>query len=460
MTYQPELNKNDLPAIKHLIDTGDLKAAAEALKIYMSEKVDNEAVFLAGRIALTVDNPGLAMVMYDWLVQRSPRWQNWLNLGKCHDHLNNPEKAEECYRKAIKKQPDNIDLLATLGSNLVQQYKSEQVIANSNKVLERNPLHGRALSNRGFANIQLRRFGEGWDDYEYGLGNLQWRVKKIYQDEPYWQGEKSKSLYIYGEQGLGDQIAGVEPIRDLQKDCDVKVLDVNPKLKNLFQRSFPDIDVKGDMFKHTCDWHNDYPIDASASMFSVHRHYRRCEEDYPKTPYLVADPERRTMWRALLDSLGNKPKVGIAWSGGVALTNRSARHCPLDTMLPILSQDYTFVNLEYRNRDKEIAEFESKHGIKIHSWPWALQSNDYDDTAALVAELDFIISVPTSIVHLAGALGVKTYCMVHQRPNIHYCRDGSEMAYYGSVELIRHKNDFEHACKLVSNKIQRYKRAA
>lgn len=456
MTYQIEVSESDLPSIKLMIDNGEYQAAGEALRVYMLDNDDLSAAFLLGRLLLEMDQPGIARIVYEWILEKDKRWQNWLNLGKSFDHLNKPEDAERCLREALRQDPNNALLQNSLGSNLVNQYKSEETLKLSNKTLKTYPNDGRSLSNRGFANLQLRNYGQAWDDYEHGIGQLSNRIKKIYQDEPYWDGAKGQSLYIYGEQGLGDQIAGCEPLRDLQKDCDVKVLDCGPKLKNLLQRSFPKVEVHGDLFKQSVDWHNDYKIDASCSIFSVHRHYRRSEEDYPKTPYLIADPDRRIQWRALLDSLGNKPKVGIAWTGGVSLTNRAARTCSLDTLLPVLSQDCTFINLEYRDREKDIKEFEERQGIKIHSWPWALQSNDYDDTAALVSELDLIITVPTSIVHLAGALGVKTFCMVHKRPNIHYARDGETMPYYDCIKLLRHPDNLEIGANMAADELKEY----
>ncbi len=182
-------------------------------------------------------------------------------------------------------------------------------------------------------------------------------------------------------------------------------------------------------------------IDFSCSVFSLHRHLRKSEDDYPKRPFLVADPHRRAAVRGLLDSLGRKPKIGLAWSGGVVQTGADARRTNLETLLPILKQPATFVSLEYRDRSDQIADMAERRGIQIHDFPWLTRADDYDDTAALVAELDMVIAVPTTVVHAAGGLGVPTLCMVHPRPNIHYAAAGDRMPYYGSVELFRRERD-------------------
>ncbi len=162
----------------------------------------------------------------------------------------------------------------------------------------------------------------------------------------------------------------------------------------------------------------------------------------------LADPQRRIMWRALLDSLGPQPKVGIAWSGGISLTQRGARRAALDQLLPILKQDAIFVDLEYKDRGADMAAFERRRKVKIHTFPWATRTADYDDTAALVAELDLVISVPTAITHLAGALGVPCWCLTHPRPHIHYARHGDKMPYYDSVRLFRREDDNDWAASV------------
>jgi hypothetical protein len=169
----------------------------------------------------------------------------------------------------------------------------------------------------------------------------------------------------------------------------------------------------------------------------MHKYLRLTESNYSKQPFLTADPQRRLMYGALLEALGPEAKVGIAWSGGAWHTHSEQRTAPLDALLPILKQDAHFVSLEYKDRADQVAEFADRKGITIHEFPGITCSSDYEDQAALVAELDMVISVPTAIVHLAGALGVPTLCMVNPTPNVHYAGFGDTMPYYGSVTLLR-----------------------
>ena len=192
------------------------------------------------------------------------------------------------------------------------------------------------------------------------------------------------------------------------------------------------------------------------SMFAVHAAYRREEADYKGQPYLVADPDRVTQWSALLGSLGPEPKIGIAWSGGSPLTQQATRRLDLEQLVPLLRiPNVHWVSLEYRDRCDDLEALRARRSIMVHDWPWGTQTDDYDDTAALVASLDLVISVPTTVVHLAGALGVPTWCMVHESPNVHYAGSGGRLAYYGdTVELIRRSDgDWGSAIKTVAGKL-------
>ena len=211
------------------------------------------------------------------------------------------------------------------------------------------------------------------------------------------------------------------------------VLECDRRLEGLFKRSFPQCTVHGTRFDKSIYW--DDAFDAWCLIGTLGKHYRTKDADFNGNPYLVADPLRKTQWRALLDSLGDKPKIGIAWTGGLPDTNGERRSIKLLDMLPILKQDATFISLQYKNPQAEIDALEQQHGIKVHHFPWATQTPDYDDTAALVDELDLVISVQTAVVHLAGALGKKTYVLVPNKPHWRYA--SKRFMWANSVELFR-----------------------
>jgi len=89
----------------------------------------------------------------------------------------------------------------------------------------------------------------------------------------------------------------------------------------------------------------------------------------------------------------------------------------------------------------DIREFHADHGIKIHHWARCTESNDYDDTAALVAELDLVISVPTAVCHLSGALGKECWALTPLRPTWFWCLKDGAMPWHSSIKIIRRADE-------------------
>jgi hypothetical protein len=143
-------------------------------------------------------------------------------------------------------------------------------------------------------------------------------------------------------------------------------------------------------------------------------------------------------WRVLLDSLGDKPKIGISWTGGLPHTGQRRRSVTLDTYGPLFkSFDADWVSLQYK--EPEVASAESKYGVKIHDWDWGTRVFDYDQTVALISQLDLVISVCTTVVHAAGGLGKECWCLVPAHPMWRYLREGEWFPWARSVKLYRQK---------------------
>ena len=164
---------------------------------------------------------------------------------------------------------------------------------------------------------------------------------------------------------------------------------------------------------------------------------RNRQEDFPRHGgYLRAAPDRTAAWKARLAALGPGLKVGLSWQGGTQLSRSALRSLTLDRLLPVLRVDGVhFVDLQYTDTARERAALERERGISVVHWPEAI--TDYDETAALVAALDLVVSVCTAVVHLTGALGRPAWVMTPFSPEWRYGRAGGSMAWYPSVRLIR-----------------------
>jgi hypothetical protein len=254
-----------------------------------------------------------------------------------------------------------------------------------------------------------------------GLGRYEDRKERSYRDptEPRWDGTKGQTVVAYGEQGLGDEIHFASAIPKLAKDCNV-ILECRGKLESLFSRSFG-VPTYGTLYAHDQTWPSEYQIDSRVALSSLMEHY-----EYDGEPYLVPDPEKRRWWRAILDQYPGK-KIGVAWNGGEQRTGKKLRSIPVEEFAP-LAKLGTLVNLEYKDAKEDIKKLPM---LDFSS----LLGRDYDDTAALVAELDYVVCVTTAMVDLCGAIGQKCYALVPSKPHWKYGLEGD--MFYKSVKCIR-----------------------
>ncbi len=418
---------------------GRLDDALRLVNEYANDHFDDVAALtLAGNIFLEADKFGMVHVLMKRATELEPKVPElWNNLGICYQEGTNLEEGEMCFHRALKLNPNDETAhlnLAQLYVNLAQKH--------ANKSIEIDPSVTGAYYNRALANLMLGNFRDGWADYDAILGNPRYRKERSYGIVPRWNGVDGKAIIAHGEQGIGDELAFSSCIPDLAKNNKV-IIECTHSLYGLFKRSFG-LETHGTRQLPGVTWLNDQKtgaprkIDASVAFGSLPQHYRNEVSEFPGKPYLIADPERRLQWRALLDSLGPKMKVGIAWTGGNKNTGKERRSLGLDDLLPILRQDATFISLQYMDAP-EILDLERDHGIKIHHWKRATQTEDYDDTAALVAELDLVITVQTAVVHLSGALGQECWAMLPKTPRWFYGITGTKMPWYESVKLYRQR---------------------
>ena len=413
------------------------------------------ALTLAAHILIDSERIGLAHALMFAASKIAPDEPVILNnLGICYEKAQNYDEAEKYFIKAVSRN-DQDDLAWTnLAFIYLQKGMPEKSINCGEKAYNLNPKIPHARFNIGQAQLMLGNYREGWQNYEVNLGKHQGRRERIYGKIPRWTGEADgMTLVAYGEQGIGDEVNFSSCIPDLQKKNTV-IIECDHRLANLFRRSFK-CDVYGTRYKkERIEWPYKHPIDATVAMGSLPGFYRNDVSDFPGTPYLVADPQRRLQWRALLDSLDGKMKVGIAWTGGLSRTSTMRRSIDIQELMPVLRQDATFISLQYKDCP-EIEPIWEQHGIQIHHWAHATQTQDMDDQAALMAELDLVISVDQTAVHLGGALGVPTWVFVPKAPGWRYGIKGETLPWYKSVKIYRQRERWLETISEVANDLRK-----
>lgn len=384
-----------------------------------------------GSIYAEAERFGAAINMFRLVTTIKPdKSEGWNNLGMAYDGNKMPDKAMECFQKAW-----GIARTAQVASNIGNVYLAKNDYQNAKtwakRALAIDPSLKGPHSVLGMACLSTGDWATGWDNYECSIGS-KFRTEVQYQDEGRWDGSPGKTVVVYGEQGLGDEIMYASCVPDAAANNTI-ILECDKRLEGLYKRSFHNVHVYGTR-REPADWIDKYKIDARCAVGTLPKFYRRKTSDFPGTPYLKADPERVTQWKALFTG----KTIGIAWSGGSKHNKPEARSIGLEAFRPLIEAhpEITWVSLQYKDPTAEI----EASGLPVKHWKRATLTDDYDDTAGLVAALDMVIGVNTSVHHLAGALCVPGIILVPNDPLWIYA---NEFPWYNSAKLFRQQKGEE-----------------
>jgi tetratricopeptide (TPR) repeat protein len=447
----------------HLTKTGEPDpkrwADLEAKYIRLLNKFPDrpEILFQLGTYYLQHDKRGIAIALLERCVNFGALGAGpWLNIAAAYKQEHNDEKALEYYNKALAEAeknptpgPVNTDksfALHGIGSLYINAGQPALCKLWSDRALAVDPNDRHAMWNKGLAHLELGEWEEGFRIYdEAGFNKSGFtpteRKLKTYGGLPKWDGTPGQTVVTYGEQGVGDEIMFCSMIPDLLKDCKV-IIDCDKRIEKMLKRSFPEAEA----VYPTSDidapfpWKADHKIDAYLPMGSLGRHYRKKAADFPKVAYLKAAPEKIEEWSQHIATLPKGLNVGISWAGGLKKTRFDKRSIPLDQLAPVLeTKGVNFISLQYHPwAAAECANIGSRLGVPIYHWGDAIAQ--YEDTAGLLMNLDLVITVNTSLHHLAGALGVKQWCLTPVMCAWRYGVSGPS-PWYGNCEMYRQKND-------------------
>jgi len=232
---------------------------------------------------------------------------------------------------------------------------------------------------------------------------------------------RGKSLLIYGEQGLGDEVLFANVVNDaldaIGPDGRLFVA-VEQRLVTLFQRSFPravvlahkSVSQFGTLFR-TVDLGDPHPpIDFWTPLASLFRRFRPTLAAFPRDPgFLVPDPQRVAHWRQVLEDSGPGPYVGVLWKSMKMGGSRQRHYSPLELWNPIFeTPGVRFINLQYGDAEEDLAEAKAR-GFGIWTPPGLDLKMDLDDLAALCSALDAVMGPSTATTNLAAAVGARVW---------------------------------------------------
>lgn len=404
-------------------------AQAEALyDQLMTQNHDNPGLMATlGTLYLQTKKYGLAIHLLEAAYKAGLKQGDVLsNLGLAYKFTGQNDKAQKALEQSIKNDPSG-EALANYSALFVENGQDEKCREICKRAIDLNPEHPIAHWNLGLTLLAAGQWEKAWDEHEWGLVNSCMRVDRSIGGKPVWDGTHGKTVAVYGEQGIGDEIMFASMIPELMKTNDV-VIECHTRLKTLFEKSFPGVPVYGTREEKEPTWPESQDFDYRLSIGSLGKFYRRTAESFHGNSYMKAEPLAKN----------GKYRIGISWQGGGAKIGRvQKRSIPLTWWKSILgvTGDVEFVSLQYTDAKEEL-DLVNALGYEVKVMDEYVKAEDYYQTARLVASCDLVISVCTSVIHLAGALGVPCWVLTPRNPAWRYQNEG-RMPWYRSVRLYR-----------------------
>jgi tetratricopeptide (TPR) repeat protein len=391
------------------------------------------------------------------------------DLGACSTHgaalraADAPAQARALIEAGLARHPDAHILLGNLAVILTDLGDLEGAVAAYDRAIDLQPAHATHYANRASALLQLDRRAAGRADYRYALtlqpdypevemslgmldlseGNFAagWigyraRVRRPDLkallpsfDAPRWQGEvlpAGRTVLVYAEQGFGDTLQFVRLVPQVVTRGIQVLLRVQRPLHSAcaaMPLGVVSLHADGDPLP---------PFDLQCSLLDLPLALGLTVDHIPPPCVPVIDAARAERWQRRLGPR-LRPRIGLAWSGNAAHANDRQRSVPLAQLLPLLPQEFEYHVVQKDIRPADAALLGDYPEVVVH----APALDDFLDTAALLQQLDGLLSVDTSVAHLAGTLGVPTALLVTLRPDFRWMYDRSDSPWYPSVRLYR-----------------------
>lgn len=454
-----------------------------------------EAHLVRGDVLRELERYDGALESYDrTLSLRAGDVEALCNRGLALDALGRHAEAIASYDRALALRPDETIILRNRGCALINLKLHDEALATFETILARNPADAEAHYNRGNVLLQHERFGEAlasydaalavrpdlaealnnrglvlkeldrwveaadshrrayaidpghvearWNEallqlltgeYEQGWAGYEWRWHKeplirARRDfpRPLWHGEAiaGQTILVHSEQGLGDTIQFCRYLPLVAATGARVVFEVQPPLQRLLH-GIGDAEVisRGDplpMFDWQC------PLMSLPHAFGT-----RLETIPADIPYLHASPDLARAWAHRLGEK-RRPRIGLAWAGNADHRNDHNRSIALDTLLPLLDAEADFVSLQKVLRPGDEALLDGRDILRVDA---AL--GDFADTAALITQFDLVISIDTSVAHLAGALGAPVWVLVTHSPDWRWLLGRDDSPWYRTARIFR-----------------------
>lgn len=361
------------------------------------------------------------------LVPHEPEFHN--NLGIALAALDRNAEAVACYRRALVCRPDHAGALNNLGLVLHADNDLAGAIDAFRRALAHSPGFNEARWNLALALLHDGQFREGWNAYEARLAIPAFAPAHV-PPTPRWDGDDAagRTILLVAEQGLGDAIQFVRFASALAERGAHVIVQAPRPLVALFRN------VEGASEVVATD-EEPPPHDAWLPLLSLPGVLGVDASQFAASlPYLVADDRRQRAVAADLAPWSGSLKVGIAWAGNRRNTNDRRRSIPLSLLAASLFdlEGVRWISLQQGDDEDDGGAAPGAAGLLRLAW-----RNDFDGIAALMNELDLIVTVDTSIAHLAGALARPVFVLLPFASDWRWRTSRTDSDWYPTATLFR-----------------------
>lgn len=336
--------------------------------------------------------------------------ESYINLAKSYWYLDDLFQAVQWFDEALAIAPDDAGLHLHLGIVLRDAGRPELALPYMQSAVVQSPANPELRYYLGATQFALGQMDQAYENYEFRWARRE-GGNKSQLAIPEWNGipKSGRSILVYKEQGLGDELVFATCLPDLVGRFERVTYICHPKLKTLFVRSFPQIEIR-DMDSSLTPNDLGNP-DFQIPIGSLPRIFRKNIEDFPDLQQLlIPDAEKVSLFRNRLPQNSGKLIVGIGWRSLVKNLHRRSIYPQLEFWKPLFDlQNIVWVNLQYGDVSEEIRKAERDFGITILNFKDVDLYDDLDSSAALMKACDIVIGPSSSTTLISAGVGVPTF---------------------------------------------------
>ena len=354
--------------------------------------------------------------------------------------LNQLDRYDEAMKnalRAIEIDSSKANYFYTQGNIFLNKGKLQDALNSFKRALELNPSYEEASFNKSLIHLRLLDFEMAWRLYENRFATYPKESRNKFITKNFFDKniDSLGRVFIFKEQGIGDQILFASVFHEIDKKEKVIYLEVNEKLLPVFNRSFKNLKfVTAKNYPKSDSYETTFGIASLPSFFRKNVNSFNIE----RNSFLKSDKNKTSAFRQRLLSIAPLNKIcGISWRSKNETIGKY-KNLDLINLKEILGlQGITFVNLQYNPPLEELKLFEAEHKVRIKNFSEVDLFNDVDSLCSLVDACDFVVTISNINAHIAGALGKKTFLLVPFSKGRHWYwhEKPSRSLWYPSVEI-------------------------